>query len=299
LDRLAFLGTGLMGAPMAARLIAAGHTVNLWNRATGKLKSLAGEKGIVFASPAEAASQVDFVCLCLTDAAAVEMVLFGPRGVLKTISTGAIIIDFSTIGREATLSFARRMALERGVAWLDCPVSGGVAGAQAGTLSIFTGGEPAALERAKSLLATLAGRVTYMGGVGAGQSAKLCNQLIVATNMLAIAEAMHLGEALGIDISKLPGALQGGFADSRPLQLFGDRMAPAEDPGLKVSELRTMYKDIDAIRREASAAAAPTPLLDRVNSLYGSLIEAGFGSDDVPGLMRLYRENLAPTARAQ
>ncbi|MFD2498656.1 NAD-binding protein [Rhizorhabdus histidinilytica] len=107
--------------------------------------------------------------------------------------------------------------------------------------------------------------------------------------MLAIAEAMHVGEALGIDLAQLPVAFQGGFADSRPLQLFGPRMAPPADPGPPVSELRTMYKDIRAIRAAASAAAAGTPLLASVEAMWTRLIDAGHGSEDVPGLMRLYR----------
>lgn len=290
-EPIAFVGTGLMGRPMAARLLGAGQRLRLWNRSAGKMATLVEAGGEACATPAQAAEGAATLCLCLTDASAVEAVLFGTDGAIGRMGTGATIIDFSTIGPAATRDLAQRAAEARGAQWLDCPVSGGVAGAEAGTLVILAGGEASALDRVRPLLAALSVRVTRMGGVGAGQAAKLCNQLIVATNMLAIAEAMHVGEALGIDLDQLPVALQGGFADSRPLQLFRPRMAPAVDPGPAVSELRTMYKDIGAIRAAAAKAAAETPLLANVERMWGRLIDDGHGGDDVPGLMRLYRSS--------
>jgi 3-hydroxyisobutyrate dehydrogenase-like beta-hydroxyacid dehydrogenase len=292
---IAFLGTGLMGRPMAERLLAAGHEVRLWNRSVGKLAALQRIGGLPCRTPAQAARGAAFVCLCLTDAAAVESVIFGPDGVIETLPSNAVIVDFSTIGPTPTRALAERASHLREHIWLDCPVSGGVAGAEAGTLSILAGGAPLALDRAMPLLRTFARRVTHMGPTGAGQAAKLCNQLIVSTNMLAIAEAMHVGEALGLDVSRLPLALEGGFADSRPLQIFGPRMAPAADPDPAVSELKTMYKDIGAVRIAAAAAGAVVPLLERVEALYGTLIEAGLGAEDVPALMRLYRNHLITT----
>nr|WP_047165516.1 NAD(P)-dependent oxidoreductase [Sphingomonas sp. Y57] len=293
-QRMAFLGVGLMGRPMAARLLDGGHDLALWNRSADKLAPLVAAGGRACATPAEAVADTEVVCLCLTDADAVERVIFGNGGAARALAPGALVVDFSTIGPDATRGFARRLAETGDAQWLDCPVSGGVAGAEAGTLAILAGGDAAAIDRVRPLLALLSARVTRMGGVGAGQAAKLCNQLIVATNMLAIAEAMHVGEALGIDLAQLPVAFQGGFADSRPLQLFGPRMAPPADPGPPVSELRTMYKDIRSIRAAAAAAAAGTPLLASVEAMWTRLIDAGRGGEDVPGLMRLYRHPTAP-----
>lgn len=287
---IAFLGTGSMGKAMAARLIAAGYPVNLWNRSADKLEPLALMGGIPCGTPAKAAHGVDIVCLCLTDAAAVASVVFGPDGAYESLRRQTVILDFSTIGPAATKAMAERAANHCGALWLDCPVSGGVVGAQSGTLSVFAGGDPMALDRVMPLLCSCAARVTHMGRVGAGQATKLCNQLIVATNLLAIAEALHVGETLGLDLLQLPLALQGGFADSRPLQVFGPRMAALIDPGATTGGLKMMYKDIDAIR--VAAAGVPVPLLNRVAALYGTLMTAGLGGEDIPALMRIYRDGL-------
>jgi len=288
-EKIAFLGTGLMGQPMVARLLAAGHDLSLWNRSPQKLAPLVAAGGRPFATPAAAVEGATLLCLCLTDGGVVEEVMFGVNGAAWALDARAVVVDFSTIGPEPTRRLAARLATSSAAHWLDCPVSGGVAGAEAGSLVILAGGDAAAIDRVRPILALLSGRVTRMGHVGAGQAAKLCNQLIVAANMLAIAEAMHVGEALGIDLGQIPAALQGGFADSRPLQLFGPRMAPPVDPGPPVSELRTMYKDIKAIGASAADAAAQTPLLGQIEAMWARLIEAGHGGDDVPGLMRLYR----------
>jgi 3-hydroxyisobutyrate dehydrogenase-like beta-hydroxyacid dehydrogenase len=289
---IAFLGVGLMGAPMAARLIARGLDVRLWNRSAEKLARLESAGGRACGRPSEAAAGCAFICLCLTDASAVEQVVFGVDGVAETAAEQSIVLDFSTIGPEASRRMAERLNAACGAAWLDCPVSGGVAGAETGTLSVMAGGAVEPLRTATPLLEELAARITHMGPCGAGQSAKLCNQLIVATNMLAIAEAMNLGAALGVDVAQLPTALSGGFADSRPLQIFGARMAVARDPGPPVSQLKTMMKDIGAILDTAGAEGVDVPLLERVGGLYQAAIDAGLGVHDVPGLMLLYREHL-------
>ena len=287
---IAFLGTGLMGAPMATRLVRAGFRTRVWNRSHEKAAALKQAGAIVCTNPAEAAADASFVCLCLTDAAAVEDVLFGPAALAEALSTRSVVIDFSTIGVTSAEKLASRVMDLSGAAWLDCPVSGGVAGAEAGSLVIFAGGEPAMLERATPLLNQLSARVTHMGGVGSGQAAKLCNQLIVTVNLIAIAEAISLGEALGVDVAQLPAALGGGFADSIPLQIFGPRMAALDEPGPIVGALRTMQKDIEAILDAARDSRAPVTLLEHVDGLYRRLLDAGLGSEDLPALMRLYRD---------
>ena len=286
----AFLGTGLMGAPMATRLVRAGFRTQVWNRSCEKAQALKPAGAIVCTSPAEAAADASFVCLCLTDAAAVEDVLFGQAALADALSDKSVVIDFSTIGVTSAEKLASRVMDRSGATWLDCPVSGGVAGAKAGSLVIFAGGEPAVLERATPLLNQLSARVTRMGGVGSGQAAKLCNQLIVTVNLIAIAEAISLGEALGVDVAQLPAALEDGFADSIPLRIFGPRMAALDDPGPIVGTIHTMQKDIEAILNEARDSRATVTLLEYVDSLYRRLLDAGLGSEDLPALMRLYRD---------
>ena len=287
---VAFLGTGLMGAPMATRLVSAGFRTKVWNRSREKAEALKPAGAIVCTSPAEAAVDAPFVCLCLTDAAAVEDVLFGQVALADALSTKSVVIDFSTIGVTCAERLGSRLMDRSGATWLDCPVSGGVAGAKAGSLAIFAGGEPAVLERATPLLNQLSARVTHMGGVGSGQAAKLCNQLIVAVNLMAIAEAISLGDALGVDVAQLPVALEGGFADSKPLQIFGPRMAALNDPGPIVSAIRTMQKDTETILNAARDSSATVTLLEHVDSLYRCLLDAGLGSEDLPALMCLYRD---------
>ena len=288
---VAFLGTGFMGTPMAKRLAAAGCATRVWNRTPEKAAALRADGATPCRTPREAANGAAFVCLCLTDGKAVEEVLFGKPALAEALSARSIVIDFSTIGVASAQSLAARVAEASGAAWLDAPVSGGVSGARTGSLVIFAGGDPVVIERAAPLLKHLAARVTRMGDVGSGQAAKLCSQLIVSTTMVAIAEAIALGRLLGVDVSHLPSALEGGFADSKPLQIFGPRMAAARDPGPAVSELRMMHKDVSAILAAAADAGAQTPLLRRVDDLYRRLIEAGFGGDDLPALMNLYRNS--------
>lgn len=285
---VAFIGTGLMGAPMAGRLIAAGYDVRLWNRSPQKLQPLLEMGGVAYATPEKAVGDAQFICVCLTNAAAVNEVIFDRTA--AAMSPSSILIDLSTVGVIAAKNFARRLKDLACVEWLDCPVSGGVAGARTGSLIILAGGDEEALKQATPLLGHLAARVTRMGSVGSGQAAKLCNQLIVASGLISIAEAIALGEALNIDIVQLPVALQGGFADSKPLQIFGPRMTARNDPGPAVSELLTMHKDILTALNAAAGAGLSLPLLQQVDLIYRRIIDAGLGTADLPVLMHLYRQ---------
>jgi 3-hydroxyisobutyrate dehydrogenase-like beta-hydroxyacid dehydrogenase len=287
---LAFLGTGLMGAPIAGRLIKANYTVRVWNRSAEKVEPLKLQGATACATPAEAIKGCGIVCACLTDAAAVESVLFGKGGGVNAMEDGTLLIDFSTIGVEATRTLAQRLAATCRSEWLDCPVSGGVVGATEGGLIVFAGGSAEALRRAAPLLNQLAQRVTHVGRVGAGQATKLCNQLIVATNLVAIGEAITLAEKLGVDVRHLPSALAGGWADSKPLQIFGDRMAASEDPGPKVSHVGTMNKDIRAISAAAESVGLILRMLEAARDAYSDLMRRGLQGEDQPALMKLHRE---------
>lgn len=283
---ISFLGLGLMGAPMARRLAQAGLSPRVWNRSAEKAKALRRYGARPAATPAEAVSGCMLILLCLRDAAALEAALFGPAGAAGAAEEGALFVDLSTTSPAAAREFAARLRRR----WLDCPISGGVGSAEAGTLTIMAGGAAEDLDQARPVLERLGSRITHMGPTGCGQAAKLCNQLIVSANLLAIAEAITLGERLGIDAGSLPHALAGGFADSRPLQAFGPRMALESDPGPPASAIGTMRKDVAAIRSAAEQTGTPLPLFGAVSRLYDRAAEQGLDQEDLPSLIRLYRQ---------
>ena len=285
--RLGFAGLGHMGRPMAARLVAAGAAVTVWNRDAGKA---AGLDAKLAASPRALMEASDVVGLCLLDGAAVEQVVFGPGGIAEAKGAqGRVLVDFSTIAPDATRDMAARLEAQAGIRWIDAPVSGGVPGAEAGTLIAFAGGAAETIARAAPLFAPLTQRVTHMGGLGAGQTTKLLNQLIVAVNVLTLAETFALGRRAGVDVAALTGALAGGFADSRPLQIFGPRMASGiYEP--RQSAIALMAKDIALAQQLAREAGAATPVSALCAALYDTLRlrpDIDF-SADVSELARLY-----------
>ena len=283
---LAFIGLGLMGTPMALRLIEAGHRLTVWNRSRDKLAPLAARGAVAAVSPAAAASAAELVMLCLTDTAAVEKVVFGPEGVAAGISHGKIVVDFSSIRPDATRRFAERLKREHGAGWVDAPVSGGVPGAEHGTLAIMAGGETADIERVRPVMAPLCSRFTHMGPSGAGQTTKLCNQVIVGCNLVVLAEAIKLAESAGVDATRLPECLKGGFADSLPLQIFGARMASGRyDPPLGASE--TLLKDLDTACDLARQTVTALPMASLASSFFRLLKARGGGKLDPAALISL------------
>jgi 3-hydroxyisobutyrate dehydrogenase/2-hydroxy-3-oxopropionate reductase len=284
---IAFLGTGTLGSAMVLRLLSQGIAVTVWNRTAGKLKVLLDSGATAAATPRDAAAAASLVGLCLTDAAAVEEVVFGAGGIAQTDrSAGAtprLVIDFSTIGPHASRDFAARLARASGDRWLDSPVSGGVRGADTGTLILFCGGAAQDLARAGAVLQAVARRATHVGNVGAGQAVKLCNQLIVATTLLAIADAVALGRDCGVDVAALPATLADGFADSTLLRLFGPRMAARQiEP--RTGTIGTMSKDVELISLMAEQAGVASPLLTAVRHIYREHCSSGHASDDLVAL---------------
>jgi 2-hydroxy-3-oxopropionate reductase len=289
-----FCGPGLMGAPMIRHLLRAGHTVHVWNRTRAKAEALRAEGAHVVDTPRELAARCDAVLLCVADAAAVEQTVFGPAGLLDGEpgaghpGAGAPaagdpaasrrlrwIVDHSSIPPAATRALARRAAdvgAQGGAAgsaapigWIDAPVSGGVAGATAGTLAIMAGGAASDLAAVRPLLDAYAARVTHMGEIGAGQTAKLCNQAIVTATVAAIAEAVSLAQRSGIDAAKLTEALAGGWADSVLLRTFVPRMTQS---GLApIGALRTFQKDVDTVAATAYETGTAMPVASTVQQL--------------------------------
>ena len=288
--QVGFIGTGLMGTPMVRRLLAAGFSVRLWNRTPEKLQGLVAAGAARAASPAEAAQGADAICLCLANAAAIDAVLSGDRGIASASSPAPLLVDFSTIGPARTLQFAQRLREHSGVSWVDAPVSGGVTGAEQGKLVIFCGGPAADIERLGPLFAALAQRITRVGELGSGQTLKLCNQLIVASNLVAIAEALTLARANGLDPKILPDALSGGFADSIPLQIFGRRMAAqVRDP--KLGELSLMLKDLNGVDELARERRMQLPLAGAALGVYRHADREGLLQQDLSALISLYERD--------
>jgi 3-hydroxyisobutyrate dehydrogenase len=286
---IGFLGAGLMGAPMARHLLNAGFRLRVWNRTRGKLDPLMEAGATAAATPAEAAEGADVLCLCVTDKAAVESVLFGHGGAAEATRIPSLAVDFSTIGPTATISLAHRLKRERGTSWVDAPVSGGATGAEQRKLVIMCGGSPSDIARLSPLFATFSQRVTRVGELGAGQALKLCNQLIVATNLVAISEAFKLASASGLNLETIPQALAGGFADSIPLQIFGPRMARGVFTPV-LGELALMLKDLSAAQDLAREHASVLPVSRAALEVYHQAAERGLIHEDLAALFKMYVE---------
>ena len=260
--KIAFLGIGLMGAPMAKNLIAGGFAVTVWNRDSAKAEALAAAGATVAPSPAEAAKGAGTVITMLANASAVENVMFGPQGATKSLAKGALVIDMSSSPPEMARDHAQRLAA-KGVDYLDAPVSGGTVGAAEGKLAIMAGGKSRVFERALPVFAQL-GHPTLVGPVGTGQLAKLCNQAIVAITIGAVAEALLLAAAGGADPAAVRQAIMGGFAGSRILTVHGNRMIlrdfmPGGPAAIQVKDCETIVAEA---RRRSSLCPLPKPPWD-------------------------------------
>ncbi|TFH82220.1 NAD(P)-dependent oxidoreductase [Pseudomonas kribbensis] len=289
LPSLGFAGIGLMGLPMCRRLLAAGYPLTVWNRNPAKCAPLVEAGARQVATPAELCGQADVVMLCLADTMVVREVVFDPAGVAEGAKNGQLLVDFSSLEPTATREMAAELAQKTGMAWLDSPVSGGVVGAEAGSLAIMVGGEAADLDRVRPVLLALGQRVTHMGGIGAGQVTKACNQMIVACNALVIAEVVALAEQSGVDASLIAEALAGGFADSKPLQILAPQMAESRFEPVKW-HVRTLLKDLDTavkFSREVGSATPISGLAAQLMRLHGA---QGFLERDPSTLVKMYRE---------
>jgi 3-hydroxyisobutyrate dehydrogenase len=284
--RLGFIGLGLMGKPMALRLLAAGYAVTVWNRSGDKTSPLVEKGAQAATSPAAVARACDIVLMCVTDQHAAEAVLFGSEGVSEGGAPGKLVVDFSSIAPASARAFAERLERERGMGLVDAPVSGGTVGAEQGTLAIMAGGRPEHVERVRAVVAHLAQRFTRMGESGAGQATKLCNQVIVGCLFPVIAEAVRLAEAAGVDAKLLPAALKGGFADSLPLQVFGARMAARQfTPPL--GAVAIMLKDLENAAAVAKENSVPLPMARTAAELYRLLEAQGRGGEEPTVLVEL------------
>ncbi len=287
-ERLGYIGIGLMGAPMARRLAQAGYGVTIWGRDPAKLAPILAAGATSAASAADVARGADILFTCLSDTDAVEAVVFGADGVAQGAGPGKVLVDMSSIRPDAASHMAARLRGETGMGWIDAPVSGGVAGAESGTLTVMAGGIEADFERVRPVVAHLAQRFTLMGPNGAGQATKLINQILVGCAVAVLAEAASLAMRAGIDAARIPEALAGGRADSLPLQQFFPKMVAGDF--FVESHIRTMLKDLDTAQALARETATAMPMTAMAAELHRLMVQRGFGDDDGTALAKLYGE---------
>jgi 3-hydroxyisobutyrate dehydrogenase-like beta-hydroxyacid dehydrogenase len=281
---IAFLGIGLMGKPMASRLAAAGHTLRVWNRTLSKAQAITGAQVQACATLPEAVTGADLIISMLEDGAIVGEIIAAAQAALKP---NALWVDMSSTRHAEALDFHARLA-EGGVRFMDAPVSGGVVGAEAGSLAIMAGGESADFAQAAPLLAAL-GRPTLVGPAGSGQVAKLCNQLIVGGTLDLIAEALLLAQAAGADPAAVRTALRGGFAESRLLEVHGQRMLDRNFvPG---GQVKSQLKDMRNVLAAAADAGLVLPLATLVTAHYGAIGDSHPGADQSAALIALEQAN--------
>ena len=285
--KIAVLGTGMMGLPMARRLAQAGHEVHAWNRTRAKAEPLAADGVTIHDNAADAVRDVDFAVSLLESGAIVGEVLF-KLGVAEAMPKGSLFIDMASIQPREAREHAAKLK-DLGVQHLDAPVSGGTLGAEAGTLAIMAGGDAADFERAQSVFTAL-GRATHVGPHGAGQLAKLANQMIVGITIGAVAEALLLVERGGADPAKVREAISGGFADSRILQVHGERMvkqdfAPRGRMTVQLKDMRNAMATAEEIDFDA-------PITGLLEQLYAEGVKNGLGDLDQAGLfVQLQKRN--------
>ena len=281
---ISLLGCGLMGTPMATRLLNHGYTLTAWNRTRSKADALAAKGARVADTPAQAVADADIVITMLEHGGVVEDVLFNPAlpGASLGLKAGALVIDMSSILPEQAQAHGPRLAAQ-GVAYLDAPVSGGTVGAEAGTLAIMAGGAEADFERARPVLEVL-GRPVHVGPTGSGQLTKLANQMIVGITIGAVAEALLLAQRGGADPAKVRQALRGGFAESRILEVHGQRMVDGDFA--KRGSLAIQLKDLRNALHTASGLSFDAPITAHLTDLYAQAADHGFGDLDQSGLFK-------------
>jgi 2-hydroxy-3-oxopropionate reductase len=281
---IAVLGIGLMGKPMATRLIRAGYRVVVWNRTPDKAETLRDLGAEIAGTPAEAVASAQLIITMLEAGPAVLEVV---TAAIPAIPRNALLIDMSSI-QPSEAKALHQMAADHGIASLDAPVSGGVVGAQAGSLAIMVGGHEPIFARAEPMFAAL-GRATLVGGPGAGQIAKLCNQLIVGATLNIVAEALLLAEAAGADPVAVRTALRGGFAESRILEVHGQRMLERDfRPG---GQVKSQAKDMQNILSLASEVDVALPVTALVSAHYQSILSAVPCADQSAILLALEQSN--------
>lgn len=282
-ERIGFIGLGIMGRGMARNILNAGFPLQVWNRTASRADELVAAGATLAESPAAVAAQSDIVISCVSDTPDVEQVLVGENGVLHGISSGALVIDMSTISPQATRTIGAQFA-QKGVAMLDAPVSGGSEGAAKGTLSIMIGGEAEQVERARPVLEAMGKTIVHVGALGDGQTVKLANQILVVGNTLAMCEALLFAQASGVDVQKTYDAVKNGAAGSwmftnRAPQILARDWRPGFTIDLQAKDLRLALK-------AAEEVGAPLFGTSMIANFYRTLQSRGLGSQGNHALIK-------------
>ncbi len=283
-EEVGFIGLGLMGRPMVGRLLAAGFGVVGYDRDEDRRNALAAAGMKVASDPAEVAAAADRVCLCVNGLTQVREVLEAVGGAWRR---DALVVDFSTCDAAATRDLAQRLASSHGIGWVDAPMSGGPPAAEAGRLTVMVGGSDDDVARAAALLDELAGNWTHLGPVGSGQVAKVINQMLVLNTFCTVAEALRVAEKSGLDASRIPQALAGGYADSAILQHHWEQMRlRAFDPPTGYAWVN--LKDLDMAIDLSRSLQTPVPMTAQASSVYRALVSRGHGELDTLAIYKLY-----------
>ncbi len=285
--KIAFIGMGTMGAPMALNILKAGYDVVVYNRHRDKEKTVAEAGAARAASPAEAAAGADVVITCVSDTPDVRAILLGNNGVIEGAKEGTVVVDMSTISPSATREMADTLAKKR-IRMIDAPVSGGSEGAQKGTLAIMIGGDPDDVEKVRPVLEAMGKTITHVGPIGSGQITKAINQVVIAATYLGVAEGMTLGMKAGLDMEKVVAAIAGGAAGSWVLDNRAAFMVKNDYPlGFRV---RLHAKDLKIALEAARELGVTLPVSAQVEQIESGLIGRGFGDEDVSAMARSIRE---------
>jgi len=282
-QKTSFIGLGLMGKPMARNLANAGADLIVHNRSSASVDELVSEGMAAGGSPSGTAQGADIIIMMLPDTPTVEKILLGENGVLVGLKPGSLVIDMGTTKVPVTRAFAKAVE-DKGCDYLDAPVSGGTIGAENATLTIMAGGTDAAFKRAHPILNVLGSRITHIGSAGTGQVAKAANQVIVGLNIGAVAEALTLAKHAGADPAKVREALAGGFADSRILEVHGQRMI--DDTFMPGARVTVQRKDMDQALELAAELGIELPATSLSRDLYDWLIENGGADLDHAALIK-------------
>lgn len=285
---IGFIGLGLMGSGFTQRLLDQGFTVAGYDCIPDKVNAAASNGVATADNASEVAAKSDQVHVCVMKSTELEDVVFGPGGIAEANVENKILVDHSTTPVDTTQAFANRLKEQTGMHWIDAPVSGGPLAARDGTLAIMAGGDDAIMARAIPILKQL-GACTHMGPIGAGQTTKMVNQILVLNNYCVLAEALTLAEAGGVDASKIPEALGQGHAGSNLLQRLFPRMIERdfEPAGYAFQVL----KDLDMVHDLAKAHSVPTPMSSQAASLFRVLNSKGHGDLDGIAILKLYDQN--------
>lgn len=286
---IGFIGIGLMGSRMTTRLLAAGYNVWVWNRSPEKCQPLVKKGAKLAANFADIGRECEVIMLCLADTSAVESVVFGEHGLSDYLQSQQLIVDFSSITPDATRDFADRLCAQN-VYWVDAPVSGGIIGAENGKLIIMAGGKEQQIARLRPIAAHLSQKLTHMGDVGTGQITKICNQMIVASNAVLIAETVALAAKAGVDAAQLAPALAGGFADSLPLQILAPRMASSNFEPVQW-KVQTLLKDLDNAVALAKENTSSTPISALAVQLLRLHAAQGASLEDLSSVVKLFKKS--------